>query len=365
MSTASTYDAERPTDAADRPADAAAALRGAAAGPVVAIVSLLLALFATARCGLPLRDPDGVASGRLLVALALVAVLILADIAVRAARHSAGPLPSIAAMRTVRRARWDRRRLVTVALAVLSFFLTYFAYRNLKSVVPLLRPELFDAQLATLDRDLFGGHAPAVVLQDLLGRGLAAEGLSTVYVLLFAFIPASLALALVFSRDLRAGLFYSTAFSLNWLLAGGSYYLLPSIGPFHDSPGDFAQLPSTAVSALQSMLLDERSAFLRDPTVAGSAQSIGAFASLHVSVYVTAALAAGMLGLPVVLRRLLWVLTGLTVVSTVYFGWHYVADDAAGVVIGLFAVVLGRAAIGAPAAPVLRPWRVRAVPEAA
>ena len=38
---------------------------------------------------------------------------------------------------------------ITVGTALVSFYATYFAYRNLKSVVPLLRPdELFDRQLA-------------------------------------------------------------------------------------------------------------------------------------------------------------------------------------------------------------------------
>ena len=91
---------------------------------------------------------------------------------------------------------------------------------------------------------------------------------------------------------------YATALSANWLLAAGSYYVLPSLGPFEADPELFSALPTTAVTDLQILLLDERAAFLRDPAVAGAAQSIGAFASLHVSICVTAALAAHLLGLP-------------------------------------------------------------------
>ena len=36
----------------------------------------------------------------------------------------------------------------------------------------------------------------------------------------------------------------------------------------------------------------------------------------------------------------------ITVVATLYFGWHYIADDLAGVVIALFAFWLGGLASG-------------------
>ena len=36
----------------------------------------------------------------------------------------------------------------------------------------------------------------------------------------------------------------------------------------------------------------------------------------------------------------------LTVVATLYFGWHYIADDLAGVVIALFSFWLGGLASG-------------------
>ena len=127
--------------------------------------------------------------------------------------------------------------MLPVSIALLSFFASYFAYRNLKSVVPLLRPEeLFDDSLEHVDRALFAGHDPGVLLHDLLGTGTAAHVMSFVYLLFFVFIPVSLAMTLVFSSDLRAGLFYSTAFSVNWLLGAASYFILPSIGPFDADP---------------------------------------------------------------------------------------------------------------------------------
>ena len=320
--------------------------RTLAAGPVVATVSLLAALLTTNAAGLPLRDPDNVAGGRLVVVLCLVAVLIGLDVLVRAGRRTGTLRPSRAAIESVRRERWTLTRGLLVGTSLVSFYVTYLSYRNLKSVVPLLRPgDLFDRQLAELDRSLFGGRDPAALLHDLLGTGAQAHVLSGAYMLLFAFIPGTLAFALVFSRNLQSGLLYVTAQSINWLLAAVSYYLLPALGPVYADPAAFAQLPTSAVTQLQDLLLDQRLEFLRDP-VAGTAQSIGAFSSLHVSFFFTAALAAHLLGLARAIRIGAWVLFGLTTAATIYLGWHYVVDDLAGVALGALAIVLARGLTG-------------------
>ena len=45
----------------------------------------------------------------------------------------------------------------------------------------------------------------------------------------------------------------------------------------------------------------------------------------------TAALIATLLKVNRVLRYALWAFLGLTIVATLYFGWHYVVDDLAGI----------------------------------
>jgi PAP2 superfamily protein len=316
------------------------------AGPVVAIVSMVAAVVATDAAGLPIRDPDHVAGRRLLILFALVGALVLADVWVRAARRTHRRWPGREAMAAVRRERWTTRRCIAVATALTSFYVSYLAYRNLKSVVPLLRPgELFDTQLADLDRALFGGNDPAVILHTILGRGASTQVLSLAYGLLFVFIPATLAAALVFSRSLQAGLFYVSAQSINWLLGAVSYLLVPSLGPMYAEPWVFANLPPSGVSKLQEMLLDQRIHFLSDPAAA-SAQSIAAFASLHVSILFTGVLAAHILGLGRRLRIGAWGLLGLTTLSTIYLGWHYVVDDIGGLALGAAAIMLAQALTG-------------------
>ncbi len=315
------------------------------AGPFVALVSIVAALIVTNAAGIPIRDPDHVAGRRLAMLLGLVLLLVVLDVVVRAAHRTGTRIPPRHAIAAVRRERWTSARALAVASGLISFYVSYLAYRNLKSVVPLVRPELYDRQLADLDRAMFGGSDPAAILHGLLGTGFATEFFSAAYMLFFIFIPGTLAAALVFTPNLRAGLFYATAQSFNWLLGAASYFLLPSLGPIYYEPAAFAQLPSTAVTSLQDLLIDQRTAFIADPT-ANTAQSIGAFASLHVSIFLTGALAAHMLGLGRTVKTIAWVMLALTTIATIHLGWHYVLDDVGGVVIAVLALVLARALTG-------------------
>jgi len=303
--------------------------RAVAAGPVVAAVTLLTALIVTNEAGVPLRDPSGVSLMRFVSAAALVALLVGGDIAFRRGR-----------------ARWTAVRALAVGSALVSFYVTYLAYRNLKSVVPLLREETFDGRLADLDRSLFAGNDPAELLHSLLGSGVSAYVLSGVYEAFFVFVPVAIAFALVVLPDLRAGLFLTTALAINWALAAGSYFILPSLGPIYVTAADFAHLPVTGVSGLQEALIDARMEFLRDPSAGGAAQSIGAFASLHVSIFFTAALATHLLGLGRFVKIGVWTLFALIVVATVYFGWHYVLDDLGGLIVAVAALALAWALTG-------------------
>jgi membrane-associated phospholipid phosphatase len=75
-------------------------------------------------------------------------------------------------------------------------------------------------------------------------------------------------------------------------------------------------------------------------------QTIAAFASLHVGITVTACLVAHWAGLAARIRWLLWGFLALTVLSTVYLGWHYLFDAVGGVVLGAAAAMLGAVVTG-------------------
>ncbi len=183
--------------------------------------------------------------------------------------------------------------------------------------------------------------------------------LSVIYLLYIPFVPLSLAVALVFSANLPGGMFYATAAAINWPIGALSYIALPSLGPVYYMPEGFHALPVTGVSELQETLLDKRVEFLADPSVTGNAQSIAAFASLHVSVILTAVLAAYLLGFGRRTRLGLWVLLWSSVLATVYLGWHYVIDDVAGVAIALLALWLASKLTGFRIDPEAFPFRRR------
>ncbi len=300
--------------------------------------------------GLPLHDPDGVGGPPLVRLSAILAIFVALDVLPRAGLRAGPSVVRFArAVPEVIRERWTPRRAGLVLVGLFSFYVTYVAYRNLKGFLPFLRPERHDAGLLSMDKALFGGHDPAVLLHQLLGVGIANEILSFVYVIFLAFVPVSLAAALVWFGDMRRGLWYATALCLNWVLGAVSYYLLPSMGPAFVAPELFADLPPSASSSLQHALWVERLNVLFHNAGSGAQDAlagIAAFASLHVSVVLTAALIAHLVRANRWLRLGLWIYLGLVVVATIYFGWHYVLDDIAGAIIAVLAVGLGAVATG-------------------
>ena len=86
-------------------------------------------------------------------------------------------------------------------------------------------------------------------------------------------------------------------------------------------------------------------------TPAGSLQSIAGFASLHVAITLLVALMIQYTTTMRWLKIVFWVNVCLTAVATLYFGWHYVFDDIAGVAIALVSFYVG--GLGPP--PVVHP----------
>lgn len=322
---------------ARRPYLAPAALAVAAAALTVAV--------AVAE-GLPVRDPDGIFGPRFRLLVGAVLALVVIDILPRAVRRAgAGSERLRQSVAAVARERWSGRRSLLIVAGILSFYVTYVSYRNLKSFLPFLRDQDLDAPLLSWERGLFG-QDPATLLQDLLGTGVAAHVLSSVYLIFLAFVPISLCAALVWSSDMVSGFWYAMALGINWLLGVASYYILPALGPVFVAPEIVGGLSETGVVQLQQTLVESRADVLRNPWGTPEVQSIAAFASLHVSIIFSAALIAHLMGLARGVRVSLWLFLALTILSTVYFGWHYVIDDVAGLVMGAAAVYLGGLATG-------------------
>ena len=315
-------------------------LLAAATGATAVVVALLV--------GLPLRDPDGVAGPSYVRLPLILGIFFLADVLPRVVRRVRSPRQVWPALRSVTTERWPWSRLKIVLLGLGSFYVTYVGYRNLKSYLPFVREDRVDDWLSIADSILFLGQDPAVVLHTVLGTGLAAHVLSFVYISYLLLVPVSLAAALLWNRNIALGFWYVTALNLNWVVGAASYYLLPALGPVYSETEshNFDELPETGVSLLQQSLWGSRLTVLFDPWATSSVHGVAAFASLHVSVVFTAAYFAYKVKLHKSLRIVLWTYLGLTILATIYFGWHYVIDDIAGIGIGWLAVTLGARVTG-------------------
>ncbi|WP_210438455.1 phosphatase PAP2 family protein [Nocardioides xinjiangensis] len=320
-----------------------------AAAVVAAVMAVATVLVATAY-DLPVRDPDGVSVPTWVRLPVIVAAAVLLDVVPRwvLAARGAAHADAWAALRFVLRDRWHGAQVRFTLSGLAAWYVAYVAFRNLKGYLPFVDDRLWDTELARADRLLWLGHDPADVLHQVLGTGWAAWLMSGVYVLWIGLVPATLAVALVWTRRSLAGAFYVTAVSFNWLLGVVVYYLVPSLGPVYSRPGEFADLSPTFNTRVQEWLLQDRVDVLAGPWDTRSVQTIAAFASLHVAITVTACLVAEVLRLPSWVRAGSWVFAVLTSVSTVYLGWHFFVDVLGGAVIGAAAVVLAARATGHP-----------------
>ncbi len=124
-----------------------------------------------------------------------------------------------------------------------------------------------------------------------------------------------------------------------WTLGTISYYALPTIGPGLNYPFRYEGLENTGAIKLMTSIQGTRQFFLNDAT--GSLQSVAGFASLHCGITLLVTLMVQYTIRNRWLKIFFWVNFCVTVVSTLYFGWHYVADDVAGIAIALIAFYVG------------------------
>ncbi|HYO32779.1 MAG TPA: phosphatase PAP2 family protein [Nocardioidaceae bacterium] len=298
---------------------------------------------------LPFRDPDGVAGPTFVRLPAILALAFLTDVVPRTIRRchqtrSLRQFPRHFADVTVE--RWPLEHIRFALLGLGSWYLTYVAFRNLKSYVPFVNDALWDASLTRLDRAILFGHDPAVLLHQLLGTGWAAHAMSVIYIAWIALVPVSLAAALVWSRNVSGGAWLVTAVAVDWVLGVATYFVVPTLGPIYARPHLFDRLPETDVSRLQAVMIDERNDVLANPFATDAVQTIAAFASLHVGITVTVCVIAHLLRLGVWFRVALWVFLVLTILSTIYLGWHYLVDAFGGIALGVAGAWIGAIATG-------------------
>jgi len=241
---------------------------------------------------------------------------------------------------------WTKERLVLVTLGVICFYIVYVSYRNLKSYLPFVMGEqTYDRELHLLDRVLFFGNDPSEPLHAILGTNVTAHALSYVYLWFLPMVPLTVTAWLVWSRNLSYGYWFVTSQGIAWTLGTLSYYMLPTLGPALEYVPYYQDLASTPTTDLMNTLVEVRQQ-VRLGGLEGAVQSVAGFASLHVAITLLLALMVQFTLQSRTLKWIVWVNFALTVVATLYFGWHYVADDVAGILIAFLAFYLGGIASG-------------------
>jgi hypothetical protein len=301
---------------------------------------------------LPVRDPDSSEAYLVPTYVRLPLILLLAfalDVVPRAlwrSRH--GLRASAGEVRRVVRERWGRREVRFALVGLLTWYVAYASYRNVKSFVPFVNAHLWDAWLRDLDRMLFLGHDPYRLLHELLGRDVAAHVLSFVYLAWVVVVPFTLVVTLMWSRNRPVGEWYVTAVALDWVLGALTYLALPALGPVYADPEAFDGLAPTGVTRLQTAMMRDRQQVLDGPFAADGVQMIAAFVSLHVTICVTICVFVELRRMHALVRASAWAFLLVTVVSTVYLGWHYTLDLVGGAALGVAAAWIAARATGQP-----------------
>lgn len=305
-----------------------------------------LAILTAVWTGKGLADPEGFLGPAWLRLPMMLLAALLGDLLPRTlwkSRFRPREMPDL--IRERLRTHWTRERITLVVLGVGCFYITYVSYRNLKSFLPFVLERKYDRELHLIDQALFFGHEPAVLLHAVLGEGLVAHVLSTIYLWFLPLVPIALTAWLVWSRNITFGYWFATSQVIAWTLGTLSYYALPTLGPGFEYPWLYDDLANTGSKTLMDALSWGR-ASVRFDTVQGAVNSVAGFASLHCAITLLVALMVQYTVRSRVLHWVFWANFAITVVATLYFGWHYVADDIAGIVIALVAFYLGGLASG-------------------
>ena len=313
----------------------------------IAVVMGALAIVTALGLDKSLADPDGFLGPSWARLPLLVGGAFLADLLPRTlwlSRMKPAAMKPIFLERV--RGHWTRERMTLVLMGVVCFYVTYVSYRNLKSFLPfVLSDHKYDRELHLLDRMILFGHDPGVLMHDLLGTGITAWVLSFVYLWFLPLVPLALTAWLVWSRNLTFGYWFATSQVIAWALGTLSYYALPTLGPGFEYSAPYFSLADTPTSALMESLSNTRHEVMISG-VEGVVQSVAGFASLHCAITLLVALMVQFTLHSKVLKWVFWVNFGLTVVATVYFGWHYIADDVAGIMIAFISFYVGGIASG-------------------
>lgn len=212
---------------------------------------------------------------------------------------------------------------------VLSLFFVVFL--NLKHLIPLINPGLYDQQFASGDHFFCGGRLCSELLIQIFGVR-AAQVFSSGYVFFYPYL-GFLLMTMVLQRNEKLAQEFCLSFVLVWFLGLLLVYLIPTWGPCFSSGEIFRILPETKVTELQEELWVMKQYVEQFPGSEKGIFLISGFPSLHLAAAVLGSLY--LMRIHWLLGGLSWIFSFLTLITTIYFGWHFVLDDVGGLALAL------------------------------
>lgn len=220
-------------------------------------------------------------------------------------------------------------RIVLIVTIVLKLFC------NLKQIIPLVNPRLFDSAFWQMDITFHLNHSPTLLFLKIPQSSWLWIFIDKFYV---TFFIKNMIIPWIFIFQTKSAALrhrFIFAICLCWIIGGLSYYLFPAVGPCFFKAELFQGLNIPVAKALQNSLWAEYNSFINNPLVyrAKTFYGVAAMPSLHVAI--VALFFIFSLKLNHILSTLILVYTILTLCGSVMLGWHYAIDGYAGVVLAI------------------------------
>lgn len=312
---------------------------------------LSLALFSI--LGVSLRQPLRFYSEQVFTALIgypfalfVCAIVVFAANGVRSRMRGERP-DEAAAWRTFREAYFNLHSIVRDLRLMNAVMLMFVAFAQLKHVIFLINPVIWDAPLHSLESWIFGGVSPTVLLQRLI-PGSYASYVSHGYTAYYSYLTILLFIVILDRRRNLAHEFCTT-FCLMWLIGILMVYAAPTWGPCFFAPEVVSGLSASGVRDMQQELWKMKLFLDAHPRSDHGLYLISGQPSLHMAVAVMGSIYLRMIH--PLLSAVSWLFVLVTLIATVYFGWHYLSDHVTALLLVAVSIAMARRMCAGSLAP--------------
>lgn len=210
-----------------------------------------------------------------------------------------------------------------------SILVMFVLFALLKNIVPHVNGRLYDEVFASSEKWMCGGAYCSAWLYSWFGQS-SVEFIGSTYRWYFPYMSIVLFIFIA-QNNRRLAHEYCCTFVLLFLIGALWIYVLPTWGPIYWEPTSFSYLIGSSIGELQQELWRMKLHLDENPTSREAVFLISGFPSLHVAVVLLGSWY--LFGI----SRWLGIVSALFLVliinSTVFLGWHYVADDVGSVLL--------------------------------